>query len=143
MNMQRNIKEGKHITVFYHTSKNYIHAWIRTYPEQAANDGLKKELIQLKKTIQSSHPKTLVLNIEDCLTSLSNTSIHWLESNFFTPINQIGLHRISIAYGKNIYAAITLENIIHKDIRHRYSLASFSDESEAISWSLQIENRKN
>ncbi len=138
MNLQKSIQERQHSTLFYHSEKDYLHVWIKASPKYINEYLLKKELIQFKHYIQSTQAKIVVINIQNYAASITASCADWLKSHFLEAVAQVGLRRVSVAYGHNIMAAIDLENIIRRQQSFSYDLGVFSDESEAIRWGHQL-----
>lgn len=139
MNTSRKLQEGKYINVFYHQEKNYIHAWIQAQPNNVDDALLEHEFLLLQQSIIKKQPQTIVLNIKEYKISIAQHFKNWLSQAFFMPFAKIGVQRLSLVFGENIYNSINFEEATNKRELRSYSVAAFSDEQEAIKWGLQAQ----
>ncbi len=125
MKTTRKLQEGKCINFFYHQEKNYIHAWVQAHPSNVEEAQLENEFLLLQQHITKKQPQTLVLNIKEYKMSIAQSFKNWLTQAFFTPIAQVGIQRLSLVYGENIYNTINFEEATQKRELRSYSVAAF------------------
>lgn len=138
--MKRELLQGQYIHVFYHQDKRYLHAWVHVETATLHEKKLVEELDYLMKHCKTYQPTLFILNIKDFKAVISKDVKKSIESNFSKLGLSQGLQKLAIVFGDNLHNSITFEEATGSRKERAYTMASFTNENQAIAWGLAQKN---
>lgn len=126
--------QNKLMIIDYDQERNYFKVIRRGYDNEYTEEEYKDLMLAWRNQIEIFKPVHQMVDYQNFFKPVPLHLQKWINENLLAPSLKIGLKKVAFIISRDLYAQISVEQIMQEDVGKNFIVKYFDNETDAEKW---------